>query len=47
VVDLAGERVASDGQPVEFFGELADDSAGGLLGGSGDGLGVERLIFRV
>jgi hypothetical protein len=41
LLDLGGEPVAAGGEPVELFGEVADDPAGGLLRRDGDGLGVE------
>jgi hypothetical protein len=31
LLDLLGEPVAAVGEPVEFFGQLADDPAGRLL----------------
>jgi hypothetical protein len=47
LLDLLGEPVAPVGQSVELFGELADDPAGCLLGGDGDGLGGERGLDLV
>jgi hypothetical protein len=40
LLDLLAESVAPGGEPVELFGELADDPAGGLLGRDGNGLGA-------
>jgi hypothetical protein len=42
LLDLLAESVAPGGEPVELFGELADDPAGGLLGRDGNGPGAQR-----
>jgi hypothetical protein len=41
LLDLLGDPVATVGEPVEFFGKLATDPAGDLLGRDGDGLDRE------